>query len=82
MIRNKQKKFFQKEKKINQVKTSFNSEEIIDMLKNPFKYHKKDINFDKIYSSIYGKMKEFKIKVGYMENNIGFDDLKILVLKY
>ena len=76
-----EKKIFQKEKKINQVKTSFNSEEIIDMLKNPFKYHKKDINFDKIYSSIYEKMKEFKIKIGYMENNIGFDDLKSTCVK-
>ena len=76
-----EKKIVQKEKKINQLKTSFNSEEIIDMLKNPFKYHKKDINADKIYSSIYEKMKEFKIKIGYMENNIGFDDLKSTCVK-
>lgn len=45
------------------------------MLKNPFKYHKKDINVDKIYSAIYQKQKEFKTKIG-QENNIEFNDLK------
>ena len=49
--------------------------QLIDMLKNPFKYHKKDINVDKIYSAIYQKQKEFKTKIG-QENNIEFNDLK------
>ena len=50
------------------------------MLKNPFKYYKKDMYIE-IYSSIYEKMKEFKIKIGYMENNIGFDGLKNTCVK-
>ena len=69
-------KNYSQQKNKTQLKSSFNSEEIIDMLKNPFKYHKKDINIDKIYSAIYQKQKEFKTKIGYMENNIEFNDLK------
>ena len=69
-------KNYSQQKNKTQLKSSFNSEEIIDMLKNPLKYHKKDINVDKIYSAIYQKQKEFKTKIGYNENNIEFDDLK------
>ena len=68
-------KNYSQQKNKTQLKSSFNSEEIIDMLKNPFKYHKKDINVDKIYSAIYQKQKEFKTKIG-QENNIEFNDLK------
>ena len=64
------------EKSINKGKTLFNSEEIIDMLKNPFKYHKEDINVDKIYSAIYEKIVKIKKDNGYEENNTTFNDLK------
>ena len=71
-----EKKNVQKEEKIIQSKTSFNSEEIIDMLKNPFKYHKEDINVDKIYSAIYEKMKTIKDNFFFEENKMGYNDLK------
>ena len=71
----------QKEEKINQGKYLFNFEEIIDMLKSPFKYHKKDINFDKIFSAVYAKIQEIKTLNKYTENEIIFNDLKNNVLK-
>ena len=71
----------QKGEKINQGKHSFNCEEIIDMLKNPFKYHKKDINIDNIYSAVYTKIQEIKTDNKYVENEKKFNDLKNIVLK-
>ena len=62
--------------KINQGKHSFNCEEIIDMLKNPFKYHKKDINIDNIYSAVYTKIQEIKTDNKYVENEKKFNALK------
>ena len=56
-------------------KTSFNFAEIIDMLKNPFKYHQKDINIDKIYTAIYEKITRIKTDIGYDEN-IKLNDIK------
>ena len=56
-------------------KTSFNCTEIIDMLKNPFKYHQKDINIDKIYTAIYEKITRIKTDIGYDEN-IKLNDIK------
>ena len=56
-------------------KTSFNCAEIIDMLKNPFKYHQKDINIDKIYTAIYEKITRIKTDIGYDEN-IKLNDIK------
>ena len=56
-------------------KTSFNFAEIIDMLKNPFKYHQKDINIDKIYTAIYEKITRIKTDIGYYEN-IKLNDIK------
>ena len=66
----------QKEEKINQGKDSFNYEEIIDMLKNPFKYHKKDINIDNIYSNVYTKIQKIKADNKYVENEKKFKALK------
>ena len=56
-------------------KTSFNFAEIIDMLKNPFKHHQKDINIDKIYTAIYEKITRIKTDIGYDEN-IKLNDIK------
>jgi hypothetical protein len=56
-------------------KTSFNFAEIIDMLKNPFKYHQKDINIDQIYTAIYEKITRIKTDIGYDEN-IKLNDIK------
>jgi hypothetical protein len=70
----------QKEEKINQGKYLFKCEEIIDMLKSPFKYHKKDINIDNIYSAVYAKIQEIKTINKYTENEITFNDLKNNVL--
>ena len=56
-------------------KTSFNFAEIIDILKNPFKYHQKDINIDKIYTAIYEKITRIKTDIGYDEN-IKLNDIK------
>ena len=38
------------------------------MLKNPFKYHKKDINIDNNYSAVYTKIQEIKADNKYVEN--------------
>ena len=38
------------------------------MLKNPFKYHKKDINIDNIYSTVYTKIQKIKADNKYVEN--------------
>ena len=78
------KKYLQSEKENNQnrvkfnknAKTSFDSAEIIDMLKNPFKFHKKDINVDKIYTAIYEKITQIKTDNGYEEKNTKFNDIK------
>ena len=45
------------------------------MLKNPFKYHQKDINIDKIYTAIYEKITRIKTDIGYDEN-IKLNDIK------
>jgi hypothetical protein len=71
----------QKEDKINKGKYLFKCEEIIDMLKSPFKYHKKDINIDNIYSAVYAKIQEIKIDNKYVENEKKFNELKNIVLK-
>ena len=76
-----EKEKIQKGEKINQGKYSFNCEEIIDMFKNPFKYHKKDINIDNIYSAVYAKIQEIKTKNKYVENEKKFNELKNIVLK-
>ena len=46
------------------------------MLKNPFKYHKKDINIDNIYSAVYTKIQEIKTDNKYVENEKKFNALK------
>ena len=46
------------------------------MLKNPFKYHKKDINIDNIYSAVYTKIQEIKADNKYVENEKKFNALK------
>ena len=46
------------------------------MLKNPFKYHKKDINIDNIYSTVYTKIQEIKADNKYVENEKKFNALK------
>ena len=46
------------------------------MLKNPFKYHKKDINIDNIYSTVYTKIQEIKTDNKYVENEKKFNALK------
>ena len=46
------------------------------MLKNPFKYHKKDINIDNIYSTVYTKIQKIKADNKYVENEKKFNALK------
>ena len=46
------------------------------MLKNPFKYHKKDINIDNIYSAAYTKIQKIKTDNKYVENEKKFNALK------
>ena len=46
------------------------------MLKNPFKYHKKDINIDNIYSNVYTKIQKIKADNKYVENEKKFKALK------
>ena len=41
------------------------------MFKNPFKYHKEDINVDKIFSAIYEKIQSIKENIICEENNMG-----------
>ena len=52
------------------------SNKLIDILKNPFKYHKKDINIDNIYSAVYTKIQEIKTDNKYVENEKKFNALK------
>ncbi len=52
------------------------SNKLIDILKNPFKYHKKDINIDNIYSAVYTKIQEIKADNKYVENEKKFNALK------
>ena len=46
------------------------------MIKNTFKYHKKDINIDNIYSAVYTKIQEIKADNKYVENEKKFNALK------
>ena len=52
------------------------SNKLIDILKNPFEYHKKDINIDNIYSAVYTKIQEIKADNKYVENEKKFNALK------
>ena len=57
-------------------KTNFTGEEILEMLKNPLKYHKQEIDLNKIYECVYNKIKEIKSLDGYIKNNKTIFDLK------
>ena len=57
-------------------KINFYGHEIIDMLKNPLKYHKNEINMSTIYSYINNKINDIKEKTGYIGNKEKFNDLK------
>ena len=52
------------------------SNKLIDILKNSFKYHKKDINIDNIYSAVYTKIQEIKADNKNVENEKKFNALK------
>ena len=52
------------------------SNKLIDKLKNPFKYHKKDINIDNMYSAVYTKIQEIKADNKNVENEKKFNALK------
>ena len=52
------------------------SKKLIDILKNSFKYHKKDINIDNIYSVVYTKIQEIKADNKNVENEKKFNALK------
>ena len=52
------------------------SNKLIDILKNSFKNHKKDINIDNIYSAVYTKIQEIKTDNKYVENEKKFNALK------
>ena len=52
------------------------SNKLIDILKNSFKYHKKDINIDNNYSAVYTKIQEIKADNKYVENEKKFNALK------
>ena len=51
------------------------------MLKNPFKYHKEDIDINKICSYIYDEINDIKKINGYSENEKKFNDLKNEAIK-
>ena len=52
------------------------SNKLIDILKNPFRYHKKEINIDNIYSAVYTKIQEIKADNKNVENEKKFNALK------
>ena len=62
-------------------KTMFKGFEIIEMLKHPFKFHKDEIDMNKIYSLICDKIKELKDLSGYNLNDMKFSDLKYNAIK-
>ena len=57
----------------NNVKYKFKGEELIDMMKNPLHYHKREISISKLCSPIYEKMDE--IKKNYLNNKRDIKDL-------
>ena len=57
-------------------KTNFTGDEILEIFKNPLKYHKKEIDINKIYECVYNKIKEIKNLNGYIEDDKNFSDLK------
>ena len=59
----------------------FKGFEIIEMLKHPFKFHKDEIDMNKIYSIIYDKIKEIKDLSEYSHDNMTFSDLKNNAIK-
>ena len=62
-------------------KINFTGEEILEMLKNPLKYHKQEIDLNKIYECVYNKIKEIKSLDGYIKNNKTISDLKNDIIK-
>lgn len=59
----------------------FKGSEIIEMLKHPFKFHKNEIDMNKIYSLICDKIKELEDLSGYNLNDMKFSDLKYNAIK-
>ena len=57
-------------------KTIFKGLEIIEMLKHPFKFHKDEIDVNKIYSIIYDKINEIKDLSEDSLNDMKLSDLK------
>ena len=57
-------------------KTSFNGDEILEMLKNPLSFHKQEIDINKIYECVYKKINDIKELDGYIENDKKISDLK------
>ena len=57
-------------------KTNFTGEEVLEMLKNPLKYHKQEIDINKIYECVYNKIKEIKNLDEYIEDDKKISDLK------
>ena len=57
-------------------KVTFNADELIEMLKNPLKFQKKEIDINKICFYIYNKISEIKKKFGLTENEKKLNELK------
>lgn len=62
--------------KIKYKEKTFTYKEILEMLKNPMKYHKKEVDLNKICENIYNKIEKIEKNVNYFKNFKKVSDLK------